>query len=53
MAARRAAQYGNDPKEGELMKSDSEIRDDVISELQWDPQIADPDAVGVAVRTAR
>ena len=31
------------------MKSDSEIRDDVINELQWDPQITDPDAIGVAV----
>ena len=32
------------------MKSDSEIRDDVISELRWDPQITDPDAIGVAVQ---
>jgi osmotically-inducible protein OsmY len=32
------------------MKSDSEIREDVIRELQWDPQIADPDAIGVAVK---
>ena len=32
------------------MKSDAEIRDDVIDELRWDPQISDPDAVGVAVR---
>jgi osmotically-inducible protein OsmY len=32
------------------MKSDAEIRDDVIEELRWDPQIPDPDAVGVAVR---
>ena len=31
------------------MKSDTEIRDDVIKELQWDPQITDPDAIGVAV----
>ncbi|HLH58651.1 MAG TPA: BON domain-containing protein [Streptosporangiaceae bacterium] len=31
------------------MKSDSEIRDDVINELQWDPQITDPDAIGIAV----
>ena len=31
------------------MKSDSEIRDDVIDELRWDPQITDPDAIGVAV----
>jgi len=32
------------------MKSDSEIRDDVINELQWDPQITEPDAIGVAVK---
>ena len=32
------------------MKTDSEIRDDVISELQWDPQITDPNAIGVAVQ---
>ena len=34
---------------GERVKSDSEIREDVINELQWDPQITDPDAIGVAV----
>ena len=34
---------------GERVKADSEIRDDVINELQWDPQITDPDAIGVAV----
>jgi osmotically-inducible protein OsmY len=34
---------------GELMKTDSEIRDDVINELRWDPQITNPDAIGVAV----
>jgi osmotically-inducible protein OsmY len=32
------------------MKTDGEIRDDVIDELQWDPQITDPDAIGVAVQ---
>ena len=32
------------------MKSDSEIRDDVIDELRWEPRISDPDAIGVAVR---
>ena len=32
------------------MKSDSEIREDVIRELQWDPQITDPEAIGVAVK---
>lgn len=31
------------------MKSDTEIRDDVIDELRWDPQISDADAIGVAV----
>ena len=31
------------------MKNDAEIRDDVIEELRWDPQITDPDAIGVAV----
>src|SRR3984885_14069837 len=35
---------------GEPEKSDAEIRDDVIDELRWDPQISDPDAIGVAVR---
>jgi osmotically-inducible protein OsmY len=46
-AARR--RLGNDPKEGEPVKSDSEIREDVINELQWDPQITEPEAIGVAV----
>ena len=45
----RAAQSEEDRKEGILMKSDTEIRDDVINELRWDPQITDPDAIGVAV----
>jgi osmotically-inducible protein OsmY len=31
------------------MKSDSEIREDVIRELRWDPQIPEPEAIGVAV----
>ena len=31
------------------MKSDTEIKDDVINETRWDPQISDPDAIGVAV----
>jgi|SRR5271157_1781778 len=31
------------------MKTDGEIRDDVINELLWDPQLIDPDAIGVAV----
>jgi osmotically-inducible protein OsmY len=32
------------------MKADDEIRDDVIRELRWDPQIANPEAIGVAVQ---
>jgi osmotically-inducible protein OsmY len=32
------------------VKSDAEIRDDVIDELRWDPQISDADAIGVAVQ---
>ena len=32
------------------MKIDAEIRDDVIDELRWDPQITEPDAIGVAVK---
>jgi osmotically-inducible protein OsmY len=32
------------------MKTDAEIREDVILELQWDPQISDPEAIGVAVK---
>jgi osmotically-inducible protein OsmY len=32
------------------MKTDAEIREDVISELRWDPQISNPDAIGVAVK---
>jgi osmotically-inducible protein OsmY len=32
------------------MKSDNQIRDDVIDELQWDPQISEPEAIGVAVQ---
>jgi osmotically-inducible protein OsmY len=43
------AESEEDRKEGALMKSDAEIRDDVINELQWDPHITNPDAIGVAV----
>jgi osmotically-inducible protein OsmY len=32
------------------MKDDAQIREDVIRELHWDPQIFDTDAIGVAVR---
>jgi BON domain len=35
---------------GVAVKPDGEIREDVIRELQWDPRVADPDAVGVAVK---
>jgi osmotically-inducible protein OsmY len=31
------------------MKTDDEIRDDVISELRWILQISDPEAIGVAM----
>ena len=48
-AAQAERRSGTSEQEGELVKSDSEIRDDVIKELQGDPQIADPDAIGVAV----
>ena len=39
---------GNPETDG-LVKSDAEIRDDVIDELRWDPQIPEPDAIGVDV----
>src|ERR1700759_2050638 len=32
------------------MKSDRQIREEVIHELRWDPQVTDPDAIGVAVK---
>src|ERR1700759_4723781 len=32
------------------MKSDSEIKEDVTNELLWDPQITEPEAIGVAVQ---
>ncbi len=31
------------------MKTDAELRDDVAQELRWDPQVAEPDHIGVAV----
>ena len=31
------------------MKTDSDIREDVIKELRWDPRVPNPDAIGVAV----
>jgi osmotically-inducible protein OsmY len=51
---RRRRQSGNNAKQtrtrGETTKTDGEIRDDVIEELRWDPQITDRDAIGVAVK---
>jgi osmotically-inducible protein OsmY len=35
---------------GVVMKSDNEIREDVIRDLRWDPQVQDPEAIGVAVK---
>jgi osmotically-inducible protein OsmY len=32
------------------MKTDAQTREDVILELRWDPQISDPEAIGVAVK---
>jgi len=32
------------------MRSDSQVREDVLSELRWDPQVSDPDEIGVAVK---
>jgi len=32
------------------MKSDNDIRQDVIRELEWDPQVSDADAIGVAAK---
>lgn len=31
------------------MKTDAELQDDVVRELRWDPQVAEPDHIGVAV----
>jgi osmotically-inducible protein OsmY len=31
------------------LKTDSEIREDVIKELQWEPRVSNPEAIGVAV----
>jgi osmotically-inducible protein OsmY len=32
------------------MKPNAEVREDVIRQLQWDAQVPDPDAIGVAVK---
>jgi osmotically-inducible protein OsmY len=34
------------------MKTDDQIRDDVIRELRWDPQVSDPESIAVAVSDA-
>ena len=31
------------------MKTDAELQDDVLQELRWDPQVAEPDHIGIAV----
>ncbi len=31
------------------MKTDVELQDDVVQELRWDPQVAEPDHIGLAV----
>jgi hypothetical protein len=35
---------------GELMNPDFEFRQDVVDELRWDPQVPDPEAIGMAVK---
>jgi osmotically-inducible protein OsmY len=32
------------------MKTDAQLKDDVLEELRWDPQISDADAIGVGVK---
>lgn len=32
------------------MKPDAELREGVIPELAWDPQVTDPDAIAVAAK---
>lgn len=32
------------------MKTDAQLKDDVIEELRWDPQISDADAIGAGVK---
>jgi osmotically-inducible protein OsmY len=32
------------------MKTDAQVKEDVVLELRWDPQISDPEAIGVAVK---
>jgi osmotically-inducible protein OsmY len=32
------------------MKTDAQVREDVVLELRWDPRIPDPEAIGVAIK---
>jgi hypothetical protein len=32
------------------MRTDAQLKDDVIEEVRWDPQISDADAIGVVVK---
>ena len=32
------------------MKTDAQLKDDVLEELRWDPQVSDADAIGVGVK---
>jgi osmotically-inducible protein OsmY len=32
------------------MKTDAQLKDDVIEELRWDPKISDADSIGVGVK---
>jgi osmotically-inducible protein OsmY len=49
-AERRPRSAARTPDErGHLMKTDAEIKEDVIRDLRWDPQVSEPDAIGVAV----
>ena len=44
-----AERYVKRAYRGRLVRSVTEIVDDVIHELRWDPQITHPDAIGVRV----
>jgi osmotically-inducible protein OsmY len=49
VTSRAGRKPGDDAETDGLMRSDAEIRNDVVDELRWDPQILEPDAIGVAV----
>jgi len=49
VTSRAGRKPGDDAETDGLMRSDAEIRNDVVDELRWDPQIPEPDAIGVAV----